>query len=185
MAAGPFSIGIDEVREHRGWFFGWGIVLIILGAIALSSAFLTTMLSVIFLGWILIIGGVFSVIHALVRRRWHGFFLTLLAGVLYAVAGFLMVTNPAMAAVTLTLLIAMLLVVVGIFRLCVAFSLPLHHRGWVILIAVISIILGALIWDSWTVSGLWVIGLFIGIDLIFDGWTEVMLSIVVGRAAAA
>ncbi len=185
MAAGPLSLGIEEVREHRGWFLVWGIVLIVLGSIALSSAFLMTLLSVIFLGWILIIGGLFAIIHALVRRRWHGFFLNLLAGVLYVVAGFLMVTNPAMAAVTLTLLIAMLLVVIGIFRLFVAFSLPLHHRGWVVLSGIISIVLGAMIWDSWPVSGLWVIGMFIGIDLIFAGWTEVMLSLVAGRTAPA
>ncbi len=185
MAASPLTIGIDEVREHRGWFFAWGIVLIVLGAIALGSSFITTMLSVLFLGWILIFGGLFAIIHAVVRRRWHGFFLNLLAGVLYAVAGFLIITNPAMAAVTLTLLIAMLLVAIGIFRLVVAFSLPFHHRGWLILSGIVSIVLGAMIWDSWPVSGLWVIGMFIGIDLIFDGWTELMLALIAGRSAPA
>jgi uncharacterized membrane protein HdeD (DUF308 family) len=88
-----------------------------------------------------------------------------------------MVTNPALAAVTLTLLIAMMLIVAGLFRVFIAFSIPLHHRGWLILNGVISILLGAMIWSSWPRSGLWVIGLFIGIDMIFDGWTEIMLAL--------
>ncbi|MGH7837935.1 MAG: HdeD family acid-resistance protein, partial [Candidatus Binataceae bacterium] len=104
---------------------------------------------------------------------------------LYVVAGFLMITNPAMAAVSLTLLIAMFLIVAGIVRLFAAFSTPLHHRGWLILNGIISIVLGIMIWDSWPSSALWVIGLFIGIELIFDGWTEVMLAMAAGRLAPA
>jgi uncharacterized membrane protein HdeD (DUF308 family) len=95
-----------------------------------------------------------------------------------------MVTNPARAAVTLTLLIAIILIIAGLFRLFVAFSTPLHHRGWLILNGAISIILGVMIWDAWPVSGLWVIGLFIGIDMIFDGWTEIMLALSVRRLPA-
>ncbi len=185
MTDGLLTLGIEEVREHRGWFLIWGIVLIALGAIAVGSSVIATLVSVVFFGWILVFSGLFAIIHGLVRRRWHGFFLNLLTGVLYVVAGLLMVSNPAMAAVTLTLLIAMLLVVAGTFRLIVAFSLALHHRGWLILNGIISIVLGIMIWSSWPVSGLWVIGLFIGIDLIFDGWTEVMLAIAAGRTAPA
>jgi uncharacterized membrane protein HdeD (DUF308 family) len=109
----------------------------------------------------------------------------LLAGVLYAVAGVVMIANPALAAVSLTLLIAIILIVAGLFRLVVAFSTPLHHRGWLILNGVISILLGVMIWRSWPVSGLWVIGMFIGIDMIFDGWTEIMLALSVRRLAAS
>ncbi|MGH7933424.1 MAG: HdeD family acid-resistance protein [Candidatus Binataceae bacterium] len=185
MAAGVLSLGIDKVREHRIWFLIWGIALIVLGIIAIGLSELATLVSVVFLGWILIIGGLVGLIHGLMHRRWHGFFLNLFAGVLYVVAGFMMVTNPAMAAVTLTLLIAMLLIVGGGFRLFVAFSMPLRHWGWLILNGVISIVLGIIIWDSWPISGLWVIGLFIGIELIFDGWTEVMLALAAGRLAAA
>ncbi len=185
MAESLLSSGIEEVREHRAWFLIWGIVLIVLGCIAVGSSVLATIFSVIFLGWILIFSGLFAIIHGLMRRQWQGFFLNLLAGVLYAVVGLLMVSHPAIAAVTLTLLIAMLLIVAGAFRLFVAFSLPLHHRGWLVLNGIVAIVLGALIWSSWPISGLWVIGLFIGIDLIFDGWTEVMLALAAGRIVPA
>lgn len=182
----PFvpSTGIEEVRKHSTWFLVLGIALVILGMIAIGWAVATTIVSVIFLGWLLIIGGVLHVIHGFKHRPWSGFFINLLAGVLYAVAGFVMVANPALAAVTLTLLIAMILIVAGLFRLFVAFSTPLDHRGWLILNGVVSILLGVMIWRSWPVSGLWVIGMFVGIDMIFDGWTEIMLALSVRRTAA-
>ena len=171
------SSGIDEVRKHSTWFLVIGIALVILGMIAIGYAVEMTIVSVVFLGWLLIIGGIFEVIHGFSRRQWSGFFINLLGGVLYAVAGVVMIANPALAAVSLTLLIAIILIVAGVFRLIVAFSRPLHHRGWLILNGVISIVLGIMIWRSWPVSGLWVIGMFVGIDMIFDGWTEIMLAL--------
>jgi uncharacterized membrane protein HdeD (DUF308 family) len=178
------SSGIDEVRKHSTWFLVIGIALVILGMVAIGYAVEMTIVSVVFLGWLLIIGGIFEVIHGFSRRQWSGFFINLLAGVLYAVAGGVMIANPALAAVSLTLLIAIILIVAGVFRLIVAFSTPLHHRGWLILNGVISILLGIMIWNSWPVSGLWVIGMFIGIDMIFDGWTEIMLALTARRLAA-
>jgi uncharacterized membrane protein HdeD (DUF308 family) len=171
------SIGIEEVRKHTTWFLVVGIVLVILGMVAIGSAVAMTIVSVLFLGWLLIIGGVFEVVHGFSHRPWSGFFINLLGGVLYAVAGLVMVANPALAAVTLTLVIAVMLIVAGLFRLLIAFSTPLHHRGWLVLNGAISILLGVMIWRAWPVSGLWVIGMFIGIDMIVDGWTEIMLAL--------
>jgi uncharacterized membrane protein HdeD (DUF308 family) len=179
------NTGIEEVRKHSTWFLVIGIALVILGMIAIGYAVEMTIVSVIFLGWLLILGGLFEIIHGFSRRPWSGFFINLLAGVLYAVAGFVMVSNPAAAAVTLTLLIAIVLFVAGVFRLFIAFSTPLHHRGWLILNGAISILLGFMIWDSWPVSGLWVIGMFIGIDMVFDGWTEIMLALSARRLPAS
>jgi len=175
-------LGIEEVRAHRGWYFCIGIALIILGTIAIGSAELMTMVSVMFIGWLLLFAGVFEVVHGFARRAWGGFFINLMGGLLYAVTGLLMVTHPGVAAITLTFMIAMLLIVAGTFRLFVAFSTPIHHRGWLILNGAISLFLGFSIMSSWPVSGLWIIGLFIGIDMIFDGWTEVMLALSSGSS---
>lgn len=178
------NTGIEEVRAHSTWFLLIGIALIVIGVIAIGSAAEMTIVSVMFFGILLILAGLFEVIHGFARRAWSGFFINLLAGVLYAVAGIVMVVNPALAAVTLTLVIAIMLIVAGVFRLFIAFSTPLDHRGWLIFNGAISIVLGASIWDSWPLSGLWVIGLFIGIDMIFDGWTEVMLALSARSAPA-
>jgi uncharacterized membrane protein HdeD (DUF308 family) len=176
------SSGIAEVREHRLWFLILGIAFVVLGFIAMGSAVAVTLVSVVFFGWLLVFAGLFQVVHGFARRRWSGFFLNLLAGVLYAVTGLLMVSNPAVAAATLTLMIAMLLIVAGTFRLFVAFSTPLQHRGWLIFNGAIAILLGVSIWDGWPFTGLWVIGTFIGIDLMFDGLSEMMLALSVPRA---
>ncbi len=178
-------LGIEEVRAHRGWFLFMGVALIILGTIAIGSAEIMTMVSVIFLGWLLIFAGLFEVVHGFARRAWGGFFVNLMGGLLYAVTGLLMVSHPGVAAVTLTLMIAMVLIVAGTFRIFVAFSTPMHHRGWLVLNGAISLFLAFCIMSSWPVSGLWVIGLFIGIDMIFDGWTEVMLVLSSGSAGGA
>jgi uncharacterized membrane protein HdeD (DUF308 family) len=176
--------GIEEVREHSTWFLAIGISLVVIGMIAIGWTVESTIVSVLFLGWLLIVGGLFEVVHGFTRRPWSGFFINLLGGTLYAVAGVLMISNPAVAAVTLTLLIAMILIVAGIFRVFIALLTPLHHRGWLILNGAISVLLGIMIWDAWPVSGLWVIGLFIGIDMIFDGWTEIMLALSARRLPA-
>jgi uncharacterized membrane protein HdeD (DUF308 family) len=177
-------LGIDEVRQHRTWFLVMGVILIVLGVIAIGSAELMTMVSVLLFGWLLLFAGVFEIVHGFARRAWGGFFVNLIAGLLYAVTGLLMVSHPGIAAITLTLMIAMLLIVAGTFRIFVAFATPIHHRGWLVLNGAISLILGSCILDSWPVSGVWVIGLFIGIDMVFDGWTEVMLALSAGNDAA-
>jgi uncharacterized membrane protein HdeD (DUF308 family) len=177
MALLVSQLGIEEVRAHRTWFLCLGAVLIVIGTIAIGSTELMTMVSVMLLGWLLIFGGLFEIVHGFARRAWGGFFINLMGGALYAVTGILIITHPGVAAVTLTLMIAMLLIVAGTFRIFVAFSTPIHHRGWLILNGAISLFLGFSIMSSWPSSGLWVIGLFIGIDMIFDGWTEVMLAL--------
>ena len=155
-----------------------GIVLIVLGTIALGSALVMTITSVFFFGWILIIGGVLEAVHAFWREKgWGGFFLDLLTGILYVVAGWMMVTNPQESAVLLTLVIAMFLVFEGVFRIVASLAARYPHWGWVMFNGVISLILGISIWQRWPYSGLWVIGLFVGIEMLLNGWSLVMLSL--------
>ncbi len=91
----------------------------------------------------------------------------------------MVVGNPAVSAVALTLLIAVFLMIGGLFRILTALTVRFHHWIWVLLNGVISLLLGVMIWSQWPVSGLWVIGLFIGIDLIFYGWSLIMLAMAV------
>jgi len=168
--------GSDELRRHWGWYLALGIVLIVLGMIAIGSTFLMTIASVFFFGWLLIVGGVIEAIHAFWHKRWAGFFLDLLTGILYVIAGWMMVTNPAGSALLLTLIIAMFLVFTGVFRIVAALVARYPHWGWVLFNGIISLLLGVMIWRQWPYSGLWVIGLFVGIEMLLNGWSLVMLS---------
>jgi uncharacterized membrane protein HdeD (DUF308 family) len=181
----PLDVGAAFKRSW-GWFLALGIIEIILGTMAVGASFVATLATVLVFGWLLLFGGAVSALHAFWRKQWKGFFLDLAMGVLYIVAGMMMVGNPAEAAVTLTLLIAMFLLVGGIFRIIVALSGHFEHWGWVLLNGLITAGLGILIWRQWPLSGLWVIGLFVGIEMIMYGWSLVMLSMVArgaGRTA--
>jgi uncharacterized membrane protein HdeD (DUF308 family) len=169
--------GAGELRKKWGWFVALGIVLIIGGTVALGMAFLTSVFSVFFLGWLMIAGGILEAVHAFGCKKWSGFFLDLLTGLLYVVVGFMCIANPGATAVALTLLIAMFLIFGGIFRVVVALIVRYQNWGWVLLHGVINLLLGVFIWQQWPLSGLWVIGLFVGIDMILNGWSLVMLGL--------
>ena len=174
---GPHWVGIEELKRSWGWFVGLGVILIVLGLIALSVSVAVTLVTVILFGWLLIVGGVLSAAHAFWRRRWGGFFIDLFTGILYVVVGLMLVGNPAEGAATLTLLITLSLLLGGIFRIIVALAVRFHHWVWTLLNGIVTLLLGILIWRQWPLSGLWVIGLFIGIDMIFYGWSLVMLGL--------
>ena len=179
--AGLFAAGLHEVRRNWVWFLILGIALILLGMVALSAAFVATIATVLVLGWILIIDGVFQAVMAFWSRRWSGFFLHLLAGVLTLIVGFLMLSKPVAAGLALTLLLAAFFFVNGFFRIVASLAMQFPSWGWLLLSGVVDVVLGALIWSEWPQSGLWVIGLFVGIDLLFHGWSDVVFALAVRR----
>lgn len=184
LRPGDLAVDIHAMRRNWGWFLALGILEILIGGAAVAWSVLATIATVVFFGWFLLVGGVLSAVHAFWRKQWRGFFLDLVIGILYAVAGFVIIANPAASAVLLTLPIAMFLLIAGIFRIVVALSGHLEHWGWVLLNGVITVALGVMIWSAWPISGLWVIGMFIGIDMLVYGWSLVMMSLMLkGRGA--
>jgi uncharacterized membrane protein HdeD (DUF308 family) len=170
-------VGVEELKKKWGWFLALGILLIIIGTVALGSAFTMTVFSMVLMGWLMIGGGLVEAIHAFRCKKWSGFFIDLLTGLLYVVVGFMIVGNPGATAVTLTLLIAMFLIFGGIFRVVIALVVRYQNWVWLVLHGAVNLFLGIAIWRQWPLSGMWVIGLFIGIDMIFNGWSLVMLGL--------
>jgi uncharacterized membrane protein HdeD (DUF308 family) len=122
-----------------------------------------------------------QVVHAFAFKEWSGFFIDLLTGLLYIAVGFMIVANPEVSAASLTLLIALFLIFGGIFKIAVAITTRYQHWGWLLLYGVVTLALGISIWRQWPLSGLWVIGLFVGIDMILNGWSLVMLGLIAKR----
>jgi uncharacterized membrane protein HdeD (DUF308 family) len=168
---------LEVLRQRWGWILALGIVLIVLGAIAIGSSMLMTVATMMFVGWLMIFGGVLEAAHAFTCQAWSGFFVDLLSGILYAVAGFFIIANPAASALALTLVIALYLVFSGIFRIVITLVRRFEHWPWFLLHGVVNLVLGVAIWRQWPLSGLWVIGLFVGIDMLFNGWSLVMLAV--------
>ena len=163
-------------RRSWGWVLALGIISIILGMIALLDSVLATVASMLVFGWVLMIAGVVEAVHAFRNRNGGHLFLHSLNAVLSFVVGFMLVRYPLSGALIITLLLAVYFVVAGIFRIVTALSLRHPHWGWSLTNGIITLILGILVWIHWPSSGLWIIGLFIGIDLIFSGWAQVMLA---------
>ena len=175
---------IEDPQRLWKWFIALGIVLVLLGMIALGASVVVTLASVLLFGVLFIISSIFQAIQAFQTRQSKGFFLHLLAGLFDLVVGVLLVTHPTVGALTLTLLLAAFFLVGGLFRIVAALSLHFPHWGWALLGGVISILLGLLLWMEWPESGLWFIGMCIGIDMIFHGWGWIMLALAV-RAAGS
>ena len=168
-----------RLRKLWMWFLILGIVLMVVGALAIGAAFITTLASVVVFGILLLFGGVVQLANAILARTWKGFFLHLFAGLLYIVVGGLMIEHPIQAAEGLTLMLAAAFLLGGALRVIYALIQSFAGRGWVLLNGFISVLLGIAIWRGWPESSLWVIGLFIGIDLVFNGWLWVMLGLMV------
>jgi len=177
----PQLTDLEEFRRNATWFLVLGVILVILGFIAVGRSVSVTLASMYFFGWLLVIGGVVEAVQAFWQRQWGGLFFNLLSGVLYVVVGFMVLGNPGAGAVALTLLIALFFLIAGAFRIIVALTMRFPEWHWLLLNGAITLLLGLLIWKQWPSSALWVIGLFIGIDLIFTGTAWVMLSLAARR----
>jgi uncharacterized membrane protein HdeD (DUF308 family) len=163
-----------------------GVVLTVLGVLAIGAAMLTTVLSMTVLGWMLIVGGVVQIVHAFSSPRWRGVVLSLLEGVVYAVVGVLIAARPLESAVVATLLLGGFLMISGLVRiLAVPTFLRTRNWGWVMASGILSFLLGLAIWAQWPVSGAWVLGAFVGIEMIGWGISLLMLGVALGDVDAA
>ena len=183
----PMSVAaaVEELRRGSNWFLVEGIVLLVIGMFALAYDVLATLASVVFFGWLLIIGGLMAAVHGFWRKAWAGFFLDLISGILYLAVGTMIVANPGASALALTLVIALFLVFGGLFRIAAALAVRPPHLAWVVVNGVTSLFLGVLIWSQWPLSGLWVIGFFIAIEMIMNGWSLIMLGLMAKRSPAS
>ncbi len=168
---------LKKLKDSWFWFLNLGAALIALGVVALGYSAFFTIASVEILGIFLIVGAAMHIGGAFFTGSWGGFFLTLLMGILQLIMGLICVRHPAEAAIVYTLLMAVFFMVGGLFRIVAAFAGQFQGRGWVALNGVIALCLGIMIWQQMPFSGLWVIGTFLGIDLIFNGWSYLLLGL--------
>lgn len=168
---------LRRLKEGWLWFVALGLGLIALGVAALAYSALFTVASVTVFGVLLVIGAAFLIAGAFFTGNWGGFFLTLLTGVLQLIVGTVCLRHPEEAAIVYTLLLAVFFMVGGLFRVLAALSGRFRAWPWVLLNGVITLALGLMIWAQMPDSGLWVIGTFLGIDLIFNGSAYVALGL--------
>jgi uncharacterized membrane protein HdeD (DUF308 family) len=170
---------IESLRQRWGWLLALGIIMVVLGTIALFIMPAATIGTVLVLGWLLVISGVIETVHAFRVRKWGGIFLHLIGGILGVLIGLLIVTHPVAGALAWTLLFASFFTVIGIFRLIAAIRLKFPNWGWAAFDGTITLLLGIILWVDWPWSGLWYLGLAVGVSLILRGWSYVMFALAV------
>ena len=181
-AAGIFGAASKNWR----WILGLGILFIILGTIGLGMSATLTLVSVLFFGWLLIIGGVVQLVEAFKVKGWKSVLWHVLMALVYIVAGAIVVYTPVGGALALTVFISAALLALGALRVIMAFQLRKEPGWWWLLLGgLVSILLGAMIMVQWPSSAFWVIGLFIAIEMIVNGWSYVMIALMARRAAKA
>jgi len=170
ISAAPSGLSLAPLRAKWGWIVALGAVYMIAGIIALGSVVAATAASVLVVGIMMLIAGVFEVINAFQVQTWGRFFFWLLLGILYIVAGFVAFENPLLTAVWLTLILGAALVASGIVRIFLGFNMKAGSPWvWVVGSGLITLLLGLIILAHWPFSSLYTLGIFLGVDLVFAG----------------
>lgn len=168
----------QRVADNWAWFIGMGAVLALLGLMALGNLVVVTMAVVAFFGFLFLFGAVVHIVHAFYHTDWNGFLLELLLGVLLGVAGVFLVLEPEAGAKVYTLFLGISL----IFKAGVQLGLAYVSRrflGWLVMVlsGALSLLLGVLIIAKWPDSSFFVIGLFVGVDLLLSGASWIALGL--------
>jgi uncharacterized membrane protein HdeD (DUF308 family) len=171
----------SELAHEWGWFLVFGIMLAVLGVAAVIRAFAATVASMMFFGWLLLFAGIVELIGAFMVGHWTGFFLHLLAAILLIVTGMVLLVRPVISAEVATLLMSVIFLVGGLYQIVASVVAHLPGSGWEVFNGVIAFFMGVALLVEWPISGLWAIGLFVGIDLIFSGCSWFALALAVRK----
>ena len=182
-STGPHSLGegMRVLRPRWGWIVAFGVVSVLAGLIALGGATMfATATAVYIVGFMMLFEGATEIVAAFNAKEWSHRILWLLLGALYVFAGIICLQNPFAAATILTLLLGFALIIGGLVRIFLATRMR-HGTpwGWVVFSGLISFFLGWIIISHWPVSGFFVLGIFLGVDLIFigSGWIAVGMAL--------
>ena len=173
------SEAATTVLRHRwGWLFALSIMQIIAGCVAIASPIIASLAAVAIFGAVLILTAVIQLIHAFKVRAWPRSAWYGLGGILYAIAGLMVALNPIGGAIALAVLIAVLFIADGVLRIMFAMAArPIAGWGWLIAGGIGSVVVGAFLLIGWPADALWLVGLLLGINLIFTGVMYAVLAL--------
>jgi uncharacterized membrane protein HdeD (DUF308 family) len=171
----------DADAPGRGWFLAIGVVLAGLGLIALWNAVDATVVTTIFIGWLLVLAGIANVMGAFTSNGGVGWRLVHgVLGALYVVVGLNVVFDPLSGAIALVIVFGAMLITDGILSLVAAFMDRASDAAWIVVLAIVDILLGLWLWTGIPFSGI-AIGLFVGIQLVVAGVTWILAGILAGQ----
>jgi uncharacterized membrane protein HdeD (DUF308 family) len=178
---------LDNVRRrlaaafHAHWklFLAEGVVMMVLGLLAIAVPEVASLAITIFIGWLFFIGGIFRTVSLLQHRNMPGFGWSLATALLAIVLGLVLLLRPMAGVLTLTLALIAFFILEGVSAILLAIE---HRRhlpswGWVLFSGFVDLLLAFLIWDGWPSSAGWAIGLLVGINMVFLGLSLIMTAL--------
>jgi uncharacterized membrane protein HdeD (DUF308 family) len=169
----------QAVREHWKLFLTEGIILVILGILAILLPPLATIAVTILIGWLFLISGVAGLITTFGARHAPGFWWSLLSALLGIAAGAVLLLWPLSGAISLTLLLIVFFIIEGVLSIMYAIE---HKReltgqwGWMLVSGIIDLVLAAMIWGGLPSTAAWALGLLVGINMLFGGSAMIAMA---------
>ncbi len=179
----PLQREFRHLQSDWLWLFLYGVLLAVCGTAALifpALTVLTTFVAVVVVGITLVIAGVATVIASFWAGRWSGMLLQLLIGVLYIAVGLMIMDSPLASSMALTLFVAAFFIVAGGFRIIAALAVRFPYWGWALLNGIVTLLLGIVIYrlyQHFPPSAIWILGVLVGMELLFHGWNWIVLAL--------
>lgn len=168
---GGLSGGLRVIRGKWGWFVTLGIIDLVLGGVASTNLMLANLASVLLIGAAVLVSGIFQIVHAFLARRLRGFLFWLASSLVYAAAGAIILYDPVLASLQLSLLAGAFLVVAGLIRTWAGFhARPAAGWRWIVAAGALTLLIGVIVIAAWPGIGAWLFGAMLVADLIFQGW---------------
>jgi uncharacterized membrane protein HdeD (DUF308 family) len=176
----------DIVRHASTWSILCGVALIVLGVLAIGSPAMAAVAVNAVLAWLIVLAGAVHLSLAFYAHKAGSVLWKLLVGLAYMFFGVYLIAHPALGVVSLTLVLASLFLVEGIFDIALFFQMrPIGGSSWILVDGIITLLLGVMIYMQWPSSSNWAIGTLVGVSLIISGVTRLMLSLAVRKATAS
>jgi uncharacterized membrane protein HdeD (DUF308 family) len=170
----------DALRAHWRLFLFQGVVMIILGILAVAAPIMATIAVDIYVGWLFLFSGIVGLVATFSARDVPAFLWTLLTAALSMAVGVLLIWKPVEGAVSLTMVLTAFFIAEGIFQIVGSFTyrdvIP-GSWGWMLVSGISDLVLAAVIIMSWPVSAAWALGLLVAINLLTSGWAIVITAI--------
>jgi uncharacterized membrane protein HdeD (DUF308 family) len=176
----------ELVNKSISWSIFLSVLLILAGVCALLVPFMSGLGITLFIGWAMLLSGIFHLIFAFKTHTTGGLIWEIIIGAIYLITGVYLILHPVEALFALTLILACYLFFEAIVEFIQYFQLrPRHGAGWILLDGIVTLILAVMIWRSWPASSVWVIGTLVGISMLLSGFSRLMLSLAARRALNA
>jgi len=174
-----------DVRTAATWSIVLSVLMIAAGILAICVPLIAGVAVTAIVGWLLIFSGLLHLAFAWRAGRAGGVLWELLLGIVYGAIGLYLLVSPVAGLASLTLAIALYLLLEGVLELVLSFQLrPAPGAGWLLVDGIVTLVLAVMIWSTWPSSAVWVVGTLVGISMFFSGITRLMLSVAVRRIAA-